>query len=158
MAGRTTVADSKKKTAKARKSTAKKKTGAKARSGDQAEPQVLHVSDLVSKAPFRGALTRVAEDEPTPGAAAAAAASRRDPVRAPIDRAVPPDVFSLDRLVRNPQNNKVVRILRRPLGFPSGSLPGDPGAFPPLFDASYGVCHVLASAAALRCAARGRYG
>ena len=157
MAGRTTVADSKKKAAKARKGTDKPKNGAKARSSDQAEPQVLDVSDLVHKAPFGGTLARVPDDEAAP-AAAAVAASRLDPVRAPINRALPAEVFSLDKLVRNPETNKVVRILRRPFGFPSGSLPGDPGAFPPLFDASYGVCHVLAPAAALRCAARGRYG
>lgn len=160
------MADSKKKAAKARKTTAKQKTGAKApsgqaaasRSGNQAGPPVLHLSDLVAKAPWCGAVTRRFEAPPEPSSMDAAVTARPEPVRAPIDRSVPPDVFTVDKPVRNPETQKAVLILRRPLGFPAGSLPGDPGAFPPVFDPAYGICHVLAPAAALRCAMRGRYG
>ncbi len=91
-------------------------------------------------------------------AAPAVSASVADPVRAPINRAIPPDVFTIDRPVRNPETGEVLIVLRRPLGFPSGSLPADPGAFSPLAQGMYGVCHVLAPAAALRCATWGRYG
>lgn len=160
------MANSKKKAAKGPKTSAKKKTGAKARtdeaapqrSGNQDGPRVLALSDLVAKAPWRGVATSLSEAAPAPDSTGVAVSARPDPVRAPIDRRVPAAVFTVDKPVRIPETQKVVLILRRPLGFPAGSLPGDPGSFRPALGSAYSVCHVLAPAAAFRCAMRGRFG
>jgi len=71
-------------------------------------------------------------------------------LRAPIDRSDPIDVFSIDVPVKTPDGT-VLEILRRPFGYPSGRLPGDPGPVPPGFDPRTEICHVLSPAAAARC-------
>lgn len=78
------------------------------------------------------------------------------PVQAPIDRTNPLDVFSIDVQVKAPDGT-VLEILRRPMGFPSGPLPGDPGPVPLGFDSRLGVCHVLSINAAARCLQSRRY-
>ncbi len=89
-----------------------------------------------------------------PGAAAAAEvaepAQAAVMLRAPIDRSDPIDVFSIDVPVKTPDGT-VLEILRRPFGYPSGRLPGDPGPVPPGFDPRTEICHVLSPAAAARC-------
>lgn len=72
------------------------------------------------------------------------------PVQAPIDRTNQLDVFSVDTEVKK-SDGTVLRILRRPWGFPSGPLPGDPGPVPIGFDTRQGVCHVLSTNAAAPC-------
>ena len=172
------MAESKKKAAKG-KGAAKKSAAAKkgSRKAKPMKPEEAVASTMVSlagsapalalevgsKMPFRGATSSARADVQADQADQAAGAqpvvaSVTDPVRAPINRAVPMEVFTLDKQVRNPKTGDVLLVLRRPLGFPSGSLPGDPGAFSPLGQGRYGVCHVLAPNAAMRCAMWGRYG
>jgi hypothetical protein len=111
----------------------------------------LHARGLVARAPWRGSTF-----EPEPAAAPSLAgpapvpAHLVLPVRAPIDRTDPIDVFSLDVQVKA-ADGRVLAILRRPLSFPSGSLPGDPAPFAAGFDPRLGICHVLSTAAAARC-------
>lgn len=76
--------------------------------------------------------------------------------RTPIDRGVAPPVFTLDVPVRNPETQQVVLILRRPYGFPSGGLPGDPSLMRTLPGAT--VAHrAIVPMAASRAARWGRY-
>ena len=70
-----------------------------------------------------------------------------------IDRSIPPDVFYIGTPVR--ADGQTLAILRRPYGFPSGPLPGDPGPFSSDIDPRAGVCRVLSASAAARCS-RGR--
>ncbi len=71
-----------------------------------------------------------------------------------VDRAVPCDIFFLDVDVKD-STGKVLAVLRRPQGYPSGPLPSDPGSFSGTADPRTSVCRVLAPGAAARCA-RGR--
>lgn len=167
------MADSKKKAAGARDGPKKKTTSTKARSRDAKSKQRRDAerggpapSSMVevqseagaAKAPWCGTARTDYEETTSAWVPQVSLTGVTDPVRAPIDRAEPPDVFSLDKQVRDPRTDKVVIVLRRPLGFPSGSLPADPGAFRPRVEVGQGLCHVLAPIAALRCTSRGRYG
>jgi hypothetical protein len=163
---------------KVRRGAAKKAASPKSRTGNDDGPDSREVAATAGTAPgptgaellARGLTARlpwagasVPFTEPTVTAARAAAAAVTPPAppdlaRAPIDRSVPPTVFTIDQSVRNPDTGEVLLILRRPYGFPSGALPADAAALQPVFEAGGGVCHVLAPGAALRCAAWGRYG
>jgi hypothetical protein len=170
------VAESKKET-KARRSAAKKGASTKSRTGKVDGPDSregdattvgargpmhaeLRARGMTARLPWAGA--GVAFTEPivtaAPAAAKPAPLPPPDPARAPIDRSVPPTVFTIDKPVRDAETGKVVMILRRPYSFPSGALPGDAAALQPVYDAVRGACHVLAPGAALRCAVWGRYG
>jgi hypothetical protein len=143
------------------KSTSSRKRSIAADAGQyRVEGPALHelrARGLVAKAAWRGSVAELGDRRAAMEAAAGELqAPLPEPVRAPIDRTVPADVFSIDLPVKNEQG-KVVAILRRPLGYPAGLLPGDPGAMPPRFDSLGGICRVLSPAAAARCAIRGRY-
>ena len=77
---------------------------------------------LMIQAPWCGrAMSREVESPrvvPTPA---------QSPVQSPVDRSVPLDVFSIDTEIKS--NGHVIVILRRPYGFPSGPMPGDPAGF-----------------------------
>jgi hypothetical protein len=121
-----------------------------------------HAAGLLLARPAWGG--RAFWDEARPGiepeeqeiAATSAAVIAPVPVQAPtIDRSIPPDVFYLDTPVR--ADGQTLAILRRPYGFPSGPLPGDPGPFSSDIDPRARVCHVLSAAAAARCSRRRGY-
>lgn len=77
------------------------------------------------------------------------------PVQGAVDRSAPLDVFSIDTEIK--VREKILVVLRRPYGHPSGPLPGDPGRFSSRVDPRLGVCHVLSAAAAVRCLRGDRY-
>ena len=52
----------------------------------------------------------------------------QSPVQSTVDRSVPLDVFFIDTEIKS--NGHVIVILRRPYGYPSGPMPGDPAGFP----------------------------
>lgn len=87
---------------------------------------------LVTRVPWAG--ERVSPSE-RGGARASGATgpptSRIAATRAPVDRRESPEVFTVDVTLRDPKSGNVLLILRRPFGFPSGPLPGDPGSFAP---------------------------
>ena len=70
---------------------------------------------------------------------------------APIDRAVPSDVFTHDITVRDPHTNEIRFAVRRGFNYPSGSFPAEPGRIPAHIDSRTAVCHSLTRAAAVRC-------
>jgi len=112
----------------------------------------------VARLPWAGA--SVPFTQPMARAALATRVTRPAPLelpRAPVDRNVPPTTFTLDVPVRDEDTNRVVFILRREYGFPSGAFPTDAAAVRPAYDAVRGVCRALAPGAAIRCAAWGRY-
>jgi hypothetical protein len=77
---------------------------------------------LMMQAPWRGhAMSRDVEVPtivPTPA---------QSPVQSTVNRSVPLDVFSIDTEIKS--NGRVIVVLRRPYGFPSGPMPGDPAGF-----------------------------
>jgi hypothetical protein len=77
------------------------------------------------------------------------------PVQGTVDRRDLLTVFSIDTKVV--ANGQVLAILRRPAGYPSGPLPGDPSRFAAGIDPRQAVCHVLSPAAAARCLRGGGY-
>src|SRR3954447_23636168 len=100
-----------------------------------------------------GGMASTAVTAPWRAAAAAVAPSRRLTLplqSATVDRSVPTATFSLDVPVRN-KAGKVIEILRRPLGYPSGPLPADPGYLPGGVDPRTAICHILSRGAAARC-------
>lgn len=84
--------------------------------------EVLIARSLTPKAPWSGyAMSREVEAPtvvPTPA---------QSPVQSTVDRSVPLDVFSIDTEIKS--NGHVIVVLRRPYGFPSGPMPGDPAGF-----------------------------
>ena len=56
-----------------------------------------------------------------------ARAAAQSPVRSAVDRSMPLDVFSIDTEIKS--DGHVIVVLRRPYGFPSGPMPGDPAGF-----------------------------
>jgi hypothetical protein len=107
-------------------------------------------------APFGG---RALEPEPEPEPEAEAVVVRPTPVVSPVsaivDRRDVLAVFSIDTKVF--RDGRLRGILRNPLGYPSGPLPGDPGRFTSAVDPRLGVCHVLSPSAAARCLRGGGY-
>ena len=101
------------------------------------------------RAPWGGRALELGTElgQPVPARAAVPAIL---PVQAPVDRTNLLDVFSIDTEVKK-SDGTVLRILRRPWGFPLGPLPGDPGPVPIGFDTRQGVCHVLSTNAAAPC-------
>jgi hypothetical protein len=119
----------------------------------------LRARGFVSRAPWGGKTYRPTDQlEGTEAKEADRSASRAVAARAPVDRRQAPEVFSIDVVVRDPDTGRALIILRRPLGSPSGRLPGDPGPYGPVVDSGRAVCHVLAPGPAARCGLRGRYG
>jgi len=106
---------------------------------------------FVVRAPWRGRAL-VSEPEAPKEARPAPVLS---PVQGAVDRSAPLDVFSIDTEIK--VRGRVLVVLRRPYGHPSGPLPGDPGRFASRVDPRLGVCHVLSAAAAGRCLRGGRY-
>jgi len=104
---------------------------------------------FVLQAPW-GGLTIRPDAEAAPAAEAPPPAHAVVAVRAPIDRTDPAEVFSVDTNVKLPDGT-VLQILRRPFGFPSGRLPGDPGPVPVGFEPGREICDVLSPPAAARC-------
>jgi hypothetical protein len=77
---------------------------------------------LMIQAPWRGhAMSREVE------APTVVSTPAQSPVQSTVDRSVPLDVFSIDTEIKS--NGHVIVVLRRPYGFPSGPMPGDPAGF-----------------------------
>jgi hypothetical protein len=115
------------KVAQSRKPTRKRSASSGRPAAKKPEPparEELAARGLVVQAPWRGhALSP--ELEPLK----AKPARTQSPVLRTVNRSVPLDVFSVDTEIK--ANGQVLVILRRPYGFPSGRLPGDPARFTP---------------------------
>ena len=83
----------------------------------------LIVRGLVMQAPWRGRAMSGEAETPT-----VAPTPAQPPVQSTVDRSVPLDVFSIDTEIKS--NGHVIVVLRRPYGYPSGPMPGDPAGFP----------------------------
>lgn len=106
--------------------------------------------EFVLRAPWCG--HTVMAHEPTAAAAAPDVSPRAASVRVcgPVDRRVGLLAQAVDVPAKD-ENGRLVAILRRPIGYPSGPLPGDPSRFDPP-----PACAALPPMAALRCLVGGR--
>jgi hypothetical protein len=86
-------------------------------------------------------------------AAAAPAPTTGPSVSAPLDRSVAFEDFTTD--INIVVKGRVIAVLRRSAGFPSGRLPGDRAQWVPDSTGGSRMCYALSSIAAARCLAAG---